>query len=386
MHRARLVGGLGVVGLAAVATAAVLVPDDLGTAGVTGQRAVSGLLADVPTPVLVGVALLGLVVLWFLAIRYVLVLCYRAWRRISARVYWALTLVLPESPLVKFAAGGMVLIGVVILVVGGLPALVGDLADSDEGAAGYADRLSSEAVDAEWGDVVNGDAVGGQPACDGSVAAVDGDSADRDQDGLPDAWERAGETPAGAPLPDADPGRKDLYVQVNYGSGVEPLTDAERDQLGSSWAEMPVANPDGSTGVALHVDDSSERAGDMGERARITATGDANTWYTDDHLGPRQCVYRQVVYGDVAIDGVGGVGATPGYSTVVHGAYREVRTGTVTTRVGITNHELLHTAAGNVDGKPHTSEGWLAGGSNDEFLAAATAADLNETGIYGPAS
>jgi hypothetical protein len=37
-----------------------------------------------------------------------------------------------------------------------------------------------------------------------------------------------------------------------------------------------------------------------------------------------------------------------------------------------------------VNGQPHTDEGWLRGGSDDEYLSAATAADLNETGLFGP--
>lgn len=353
-------------------------------AGETGGQVILSVLADVPTPVLVVLVLLVVVLLWFVAVRYLLAICYRVWRRLSRQVYRLLTVVLPESPVVRFAAGTMVLVAAVIVIVGGLPVLVGDLTESDGGAASYADRVSSEALATEWGDVVDGDAVGGEPACDGSVAPVPGDRTDRDGDGLPDAWERAGQTPGGASLPDADPGRKDLYVQLNYGSEVEPLSDAEREQLRDSWASMPVENPSGSTGVALHLESATDGAGDLGEPAVITTLDERNRWYTEAHLGPRRCVYRQVVYGSVDVDGIAGVASTPGYSSVVDGTVASEHEGVVSPRVGVTVHELLHTAVGNVDGRPHTNEGWLQGGADDEFLSSATARDVNETGIYGP--
>jgi hypothetical protein len=278
----------------------------------------------------------------------------------------------------------MVLIAVVILIVGGLPMLIGNLSESDQGAANYADRLSSQAMNTEWGDIVNGDAVGGEPACDGSVAGGTG-AVDRDRDGLPDEWERAGETPGGAPLPGADPGRKDLYVQLNYGAGIEPLGAAERQQLRESWAEMPVENPDGSRGVTLHLDNTSSGAGAMGEPVVLGQLEDRNDWYTEARMGPRRCVYRQVVYGDLAVDDVAGVASSPGFSSVVDGSPQPAYEGDVSFRVAVTNHELLHTALGRIDSQPHTSEGWLAGGPDNEYLSSAAATDMNESGIYGPA-
>ncbi len=338
----------------------------------------------VPMPVIAGAALVLAVVLWFVVIRYLLILCYRLWRRASARLYWALTLVLPESPLVKFASGTMVLIAVFILIVGGLPMLVGNLSESDQGAANYADQLSSQAMNTEWGDIVNGDALGGEPDCDGSVAGGTG-ATDRDMDGLPDTWERAGETSAGAPLPGASPSRKDLYVQLNYGAGIDPLSAAERQQLRDSWAQMPVENPDGSRGVTLHLDNRSSGAGTMADSVVLNKLENRNAWYTDQRMGSRRCVYRQVVFGEVAVDDVAGVASSPGFASVVDGSPQPAYEGDVTFRVAVTNHELLHTALGRIDGQPHTSEGWLAGGPDNEYLSPAAAADMNESGIYGPA-
>lgn len=372
--------------VAGVTGARLFAPDRADAVLRTAREYLVAGLAALPEPVFVAAALALGVVLWFVAFKFLLVWLYRGWRRVSARVYWLLTLVLPESPLVKFAAGAMVMIVAIVVLVGALPVLFGDLAETDEGAAGYVNNMNTAVVNGEWEAIVAGDAIGGEPACDGSVAGDDSGARDRDADGLPDAWERAGETPTGAALPDADPFRKDLYVQVNYGTGVDPLTDAEGRDLRETWAAMPVANPDGSTGVTVHVETDVAGAGRFEEPAAISSRRDRDAFYTADSLGPRRCVYRQVVYGRVNVGEVAGVASMPGYAAVVDGARQPAYEGDVSFRVALTTHELLHTVAGRVDGRPHTNEGWLAGGSDDEFLSGATAADLNETGIHGPAS
>jgi len=383
MNRSRAGGLAFLVGILGVAGLALLAPTRARAGLATLQELASAGLGRVPVPVLVALVLLLAVVLWFVAVRYLLGLAYRLWRRCSARVYWAMTLVLPESPLVRFAAGSMVLIAAIVVIVGGLPVLL-DLTESEEGAAAYADRMGSQAMNAEFGDIVDGDTVGGEPACDGDGGSAAVDGTDRDQDGIPDAWERAGETPDGAALPGADPGRKDLYVQVNHGSGTEPLTAAERRQLRATWARMPVSNPDGSRGVSLHL--SEVGGGDLGEAATISRLEARNTYYTESRLGPRQCVYRQVVYGTLAVEDVAGVASSPGYAAFVEGTRQPDYPGNVSLRVAVTNHELLHTAVGTVDGRSHTSDGWLASPPASESLSRPTARDMNETGIYGPAT
>lgn len=369
---------LGLLGVAASLAAWLLAPPrTVDRAG----RVVARWLGDLPEPVVVGGAVLLAVVLWVVVIRSLLRLLYRGWRAVAARFYWALTLVLPESPLVKFAAGATVMVLAVIVIVAVLPALFGSL--SPGGRSGYADGLSSTALNGEWDDIVEGDTVRGEPACGSGGPAG---ARDRDGDGLPDAWERAGESPAGAPLPGADPSRKDVYVQVNYGADVEPLTDPERAQLETVWAGMPVSNPDGSTGVTLHLDDDTGGAGDLSQAAVFTARAQRDRYYTADRLGPRRCVYRQVVYGTVRLGRLAGVGSRPGYTVVVDGAPQPGYEGDVGFRVALTTHELLHNVAGRVDGRSHTTQGWLAGGPGNEYLSPATAAELDADGLYGPAS
>lgn len=373
------VGGIGLLalGLAAPDRASALVTD-LG-------RTVARWLGDVPEPLIVGAALLVGVVLWVLVFRSALALAYRGWQMVNARVYWALTLVLPKSPLVKFASGTMVLIAAVILIIGGLPVLVGSLADASDGPASYVDEIGEGTLNAEWDDLVDGDVVAGAPACDGEQPGTS-DASDRDGDGIPDAWERVGETPDGAPLPNANPEHKDLYVQLNYGTDVDPLSPAEQRQLRDGWARMPIENPDGSSGVDLHLVDEPDGAGPLGEEAVFTETDQHARYYTAEYLGPRHCIYRQVVYGELELGSLAGVAPQPGYATVVDGSPQPDYEGSVSFRVALTTHELLHAVAGPVDGRDHTDEGWLAGGPENEFLSNATARALRADGLFGPAS
>ncbi|MHB9286728.1 hypothetical protein ACKVMT_06770 [Halobacteriales archaeon Cl-PHB] len=345
----------------------------------------SALGGAIPEPVLIGVAVVVGTAIWLAAMYVAFRLAFRVWKRIKPRVTWAVGLVLPESPVVKFAVGLMVLIAFTIGIVGVLPAFLGDLSEADEGAASYVNRMSDTALNGDWNSIVDGDAVGGEPACRNGHPSLDGGATDADGDGIPDAWERAGETPDGARLPGADPSHKDLYVQLNYGEGIERLTETERSQLVAAWDRMPVENPDGASGIDVHL---VERPADgrLDEPATVTRRESYNDHYTDEYLGPRKCVYRQVTYGRLQVGNVAGLGSASGYAAAVDGARQPAYDGNVSFRVAVTTHELLHTTAGRVDGQPHTTEGWLKGGSDDEFLAAATARDLNESGLYGPAA
>lgn len=338
----------------------------------------------VPRPVLLAVGGLVVLLAWLVAMRVLAGLLYRIWVRLWPRLKWVADTVLPDSPLVKFATGVMLLLTLTVVIVGALPTLLDTSNTTAEnitgGADGVAERLTNEGLTSDWGEVVEGDTTSGTAACQGE--RVDGP--DTDGDGLPDRWERAGETPAGAELPGADPQRKDLYVQANYGSEVEPLSGTERDQLRDVWGQMPVENPDGTTGITIHVDDSSERAGPVGETAVFESSESYDRYYTESRLGPRHCVYRQVVFGRLQFGNAVGYGSVPGYATIVEGRQAEEYDTTYTPRVGVTTHELLHNVAGRVDGRKHTASGWLAGGVDDEYLSDPTARDLEENGLFGP--
>jgi hypothetical protein len=54
----------------------------------------------------------------------------------------------------------------------------------------------------------------------------------------------------------ADPDHKDIFVQINYASEAlrQNVNCAQLDAIVAAFANAPVANPDGRTGVNLHVD------------------------------------------------------------------------------------------------------------------------------------
>lgn len=277
--------------------------------------------------------------------------------------------VVPNSPLVKMATGIMLLMGVMLLGVAMLPGAIGDLGES--GAVSGADDIAGDTSAGVFaGDVTPTQAVAPGPN-------------DTDGDGLPDAWERAGETPAGAPLPGADPQHKDLYVLVGHDEQSLGLSDSERQQLRSVWAEMPVGNPDGSTGIRLHL--TTESGTVSGATASANGT-EHRRLYSRDRLGPRRCTYRYVALGTVSSDRTAVRVDAPGYAAVVDGTVRSEYTGSTSFRVAGTTHALLHMVVGELPNGYHTGEGWLTTGSPTERLAPATADHLNATGFRGSAA
>lgn len=94
--------------------------------------------------------------------------------------------------------------------------------------------------------------------------SVDSSSGDADGDFLLDGWERNGFNPDGdatvdenLPAMGASPLRKDLFLEIDClvdGTHTHcPLVGAIQDVV-QSFADAPVANVDGTTGVQLHVD------------------------------------------------------------------------------------------------------------------------------------
>jgi hypothetical protein len=90
--------------------------------------------------------------------------------------------------------------------------------------------------------------------------------ADSDQDGLSDVWETSGiDTDCNGvvdlslPALGANPQRKDIFMEMDYMEGGSPphsdaFSPAWIQTVVDSFADAPVPNPDGSTGITLHVD------------------------------------------------------------------------------------------------------------------------------------
>ncbi len=83
---------------------------------------------------------------------------------------------------------------------------------------------------------------------------------DSDGDGLPDSWEihgvdldDDGTVDLDLPAMGADPMHKDIFLEIDAMDGHE-LEQLSVDLVVQAFANAPVTNPDGSSGIALHVD------------------------------------------------------------------------------------------------------------------------------------
>jgi hypothetical protein len=326
---------------------------------------------------------------------------YAVSRRAGPRTRWAFDKVTPSSPIGKAAFAFGFTICFLIGSVWALPYLIGDLsensgvADTNDVVGGNGTGEILNESEQEALKILNKDAV---------VARHDGydgppyerPSPDTDGDRLKDSWERAGETPGGAKLPGADPQHKDIYVQVNYGGGTLPLSATEKRQLREVWASMPVENPDGESGITLHLVDSRPTGGPLGQTVVYDGTGSDETtrFYTPRFMRERMCRYHQVVVGKVRSDTLSGRGSAPGYGSYVsterNADYAELTERQsfdreVSPRVHVITHELLHNVVGEVDGEIHTDEGWLypTAHPREAFLSDATARAIDRNGLAG---
>lgn len=113
-------------------------------------------------------------------------------------------------------------------------------------------------------------------------------SGDLDGDGLLDAWESAGYDADGdgvvdvnLPAMGANPRRQDLFLELDYEPGRPPTRDGI-NEMKAAFAAAPVNNPDGSTGITLHVDVGNLVDANADEAGR---TGTCSNGVDDDGNG-----------------------------------------------------------------------------------------------------
>lgn len=82
---------------------------------------------------------------------------------------------------------------------------------------------------------------------------TDPTDSDTDSDGLPDGTEVHNKER----FPNADPLQTDVYVEMDWMNGAK-LPEDEAEEIEASFADAPVSNPDGSTGIDLHFVESDE--------------------------------------------------------------------------------------------------------------------------------
>lgn len=129
----------------------------------------------------------------------------------------------------------------------------------------------------------------GSNLAEGLTLTVRACAADTDGDGLFDSWEENGYDADGdgvvdvdLPAMGADPLRKDLFVQVNWmqpdgatpcilvfwcpgaPDGPHPPNANATEKVVAAFADAPIENPDGSTGITLHIDAGSHSASSEG--------------------------------------------------------------------------------------------------------------------------
>jgi hypothetical protein len=203
---------------------------------------------------------------------------------------------------------------------------------------------------------------------------------DTDGDGLDDVWEVEGESPEGTPLPDADPLVMDLYVEVNVAKGVTGLHDYS--PVVEAFAEMPVENPDGSTGIRLHVEEGEKL--EEGVLVRHYNRGEILDGHPETLTSDRRMTHHSVVF--VETDGYFvGWGELGGQDSVVHGDMSDPD------KRGTMVHELLHNVLGEIeaDGRCDGDEahycegGWLDSSHTYDnwYLPEALADEIEQNGF-----
>ena len=220
---------------------------------------------------------------------------------------------------------------------------------------------------------------------------TDATRADTDGDTLSDDAEVAGVTDGGVELPDADPLRMDLYVQVDVSDNAEAYDEGELDDLADAWREMSVDNPDGSTGIDLHTDQ-----GELNESLTVSDDTDYVRLKerSDEFLGNRSGVYHNLLLVEIDADFAGRAPASGTFSVVATRYHTEFGGTSYRTFVGV--HELLHNVAGRLDednrcseefdgeaADYHTCEGWLSydDPADSQFLPDEVATELARDGL-----
>ncbi len=109
---------------------------------------------------------------------------------------------------------------------------------------------------------------------------------DSDKDKLKDGWELHGVDGVDLPGFGADPLHKDLFIEADYMNGHDHLLDAAhlRDIV-NVFADAPVSNPDGTTGINIHIDTGGAATGSPAGTLAQFNLGGGNALAEDTNLG-----------------------------------------------------------------------------------------------------
>ena len=184
---------------------------------------------------------------------------------------------------------------------------------------------------------------------------------DQDKDGLADCWERDGLDINGdgtvdldLPAMGADPMRKDVFVEIDAMTGRAPAANV-LSRVTTAFANAPVPNPDGSTGITLHpiLDETN-----LTRRAYPNNFTEFNQ-DKDDHFGTvidrisgnaehilaaKRLAFRYCIFADTYNSSTSsGFAETPGNDFMVTLGGWSPAGGTPDQQAGTFMHELGHT-------------------------------------------
>ena len=210
-------------------------------------------------------------------------------------------------------------------------------------------------------------------------------SGDRDGDHIPDELERDGYDINNDGIPEidfpkmgADPNHKDIFVEMDYMPG-ELASEEELDRIVQSFADINISNPDGRTGINLHLDAGAARGPKYnlggGEQVKWQVLSDdignnAGNWarFKASHFNQRRDgLFHYMVWGDYYVQqqngesGSSGLGQLGGRDFMVtvgkthwnnnKGNMSDIRVGTFIHELGH-NLGLQHGGADEVNKKP----------------------------------
>lgn len=180
-------------------------------------------------------------------------------------------------------------------------------------------------------------------------------TSDTDGDKLLDVWETQGYDynndgiiDIDFPALGANPYRKDLFVEMDYMPGLL-ASEAELDTIVQTFADMPIWNPDGSTGISLHLDAGSiYPAYDLGGGNEIPYQGfeslnDVRALRGSNSDPARADLFHYMIWGDYyGTGGSSGSGQVSGRVFMVTVGPTRWSRANSSTRIGTFIHELGH--------------------------------------------
>ncbi|MFC4448641.1 hypothetical protein [Halorussus aquaticus] len=269
-----------------------------------------------------------------------------------------------------------------------------DPTSPDTDGDGIGDATEAEAKMDPTAEDGDGDGLSDPRERDGPTDPTRGDT---DGDNLRDGWEIRGTTPKGASIAEADPRHKDAFVHVLYLQGAdEELPSSVVSQVKQWYAGMLVENPDGETGIRVHLADEQrtdrsidEWVHDDGSTTHgVSGFMAMREFYNRETIGENTGSHFLVVIPgeDVPVRGGGNAGGT---KTAIVRPWQGTDRSSERSYARTIVHEMLHNMVRRVggqdcNGEMHTCKGFLSY-TDDTHLSNVAAEKLNREGFADPA-